>query len=353
MEKLKKDKRSYELTNQAEIHRKTISDEPKERHEALNQLRDNFAALIDKKQAWEDLHRLTMDMDSEVQLASGESLGSAFPHVPDKKKAWDDLHRLTRHVDSNVRFVAVGSIGSVLPYITDKKQAWEDLHQLTKDEDIYVRESANYSLGRVSIFKATKEESEEDLRKELENALGFFEKSSLETTFNPGRFCYLFYRSFYVMTFKEPSEAEVQKYITKAKSASEGSVSKKKLIEAVENLANALREAKGLRKKRLDIVKCDLNTYRRYCDRAAELMKITKKEAPLATEMLTRGLPIIDKRIKDLIGEIEEKTKNFCLDFSQTPLKNISRSAYGCIKGLKEVEYPIEVETRLNRLSTT
>lgn len=67
--------------------------------------------------------------------------------------------------------------------------------------------------------------------KELETALGFFEKSSKESTyFNPAKFCLPFYRSFHAITFKkEEAEAEVKKYLADTKSAVEGSKSKENL----------------------------------------------------------------------------------------------------------------------------
>ncbi|MEA1863803.1 MAG: hypothetical protein U9N46_01180 [Euryarchaeota archaeon] len=106
--------------------------------------------------------------------------------------------------------------------------------------------SANYSLGRASIFKATEAESEDDFESELNNAIKFFERSSDEahSSNNPSSFCLPFYRSFYTITFgKAGAEGEVQKYLAEAKSASEGSKNKEISIEAVENLANALKEA--------------------------------------------------------------------------------------------------------------
>ena len=51
------------MINQAEIHRKTMSSEIRERINAVNQILSNFAVLPDKKQAWDDLHRLTKDED--------------------------------------------------------------------------------------------------------------------------------------------------------------------------------------------------------------------------------------------------------------------------------------------------
>jgi hypothetical protein len=40
------------MVDQAEIHRKAVSDEVEERKEAVRQLKRNFADLPDKKKAW-------------------------------------------------------------------------------------------------------------------------------------------------------------------------------------------------------------------------------------------------------------------------------------------------------------
>ncbi len=249
-----------------------------------------------------------------MRFWAANALGAAFSNVPDKESAWQDLHRLTGDEDSDVRFWAANALGAAFSNVPDKESAWQDLHRLTGDEDSYVRVSANHSLGRASIFKATEAEGEEDFRRVLENALQYFERSAAEASlFNPAKFCLPFYRSFYILTFKkEGSEAEVQKSLTVAKSASEGSKSKEDLLEAVENLSNALKETQSLRERGFEAAKCDLNSYRRYCDRAAELLNETEERAPGATRILKRGLPIIDQQIKDLLKEIRDKSEDIC-----------------------------------------
>jgi HEAT repeat protein len=356
------------------------------RWRAADALGAAFLHVPDKRQAWNDLLQLTKGIDRYVRWRAADLLGAAFLHIPDKKQAWNDLHRLKKEADqyvhriavkatitnipdktlawseliwlirdedSDVRRRAAESLGAAFPHVPDKNQAWDDLLRLTKDKNSDVLVFANHTLGRASIFKATEANSEEDFRKEFEIALAFFEEASKEATtyFNPARFCHLFYRSFYTLTFTRTPEIEVQKYLVAAKRAAEGSESKEKLLEVVENLAHAIGEAQKVRELDLGSLKCDLNSYRRYCEQAVELVEQTKEKAPGATKMLERGLPIIDRRIKELLGEIEEKAKKFCLDSRQTPFETIGKSAYGCIKGLGEVEYLIEVEARMNRLS--
>ena len=57
-------------------------------------------------------------------------------------------------------------------------------------------------------------------------------------------------------------------------------------------------------------MKGELNFYRKYCDHAAELMKDTDEKAPFATEVLRKGLPILDRNLKELIEEIQEESKD-------------------------------------------
>jgi HEAT repeat protein/SAM-dependent methyltransferase len=270
-----------------------------------------FPHVTDKIQAWNDVHRLTVDNDRDARLRSAVALGYAFPHVPDREQAWNDLRRLTKGEDRDARSHAAYALGYAFPHVPDREQAWNDLRRLTGDEDSDVRASANHSLGRAFIFKATDAESEEEFRKEIENALTFFERSSKEVSyFNPSKFCLPFYRSFHAITFEGAGADEVQKYLADAKSASEGAESKEVLFEAVENLANALSEAHNLTD--FDATKSNLNAYRQYCDRAADLIGDAEEKAPGAAGVLRRGLPIIDEQIKELLGEVKEKAEIFC-----------------------------------------
>jgi len=295
-----------------DLHRLTGDEDSDVRSRAADAQGSAFPHVPDKDAAWEDLIRLTWDEDSDVRWDAADALGSAFPLVPDKDAAWEDLHRLTGDGDFYVRSRAANALGTAFQHVSDKDAAWKDLHRLTGDEDSNVRASANHSLGRVSIFRATGAESEEDFRKEMKNALEFFERSSKEATYsNPSKFCLPFYRSFYTVTFeKEGEEDEVQRYLAEAKSASEGSKNKETLLEAVENLASALTEAH----KSMDFsaMKSDLNACRRYCDRAADLIGDAAEDAPGAAGILRRGMPIIGERIKEIIREIREKAEAVC-----------------------------------------
>ncbi len=347
------------------------------RRSAAYALGSAFSQVPDKNQAWDDLHRLTSDKDSNVRWGAAPALGSAFSQVPDKNQAWDDLHQLTSDKDSNVRWRAAYALGSAFSQVPDKNQAWDDLHRLTSDKDSDVRASAYHSLGKASIFKAANAENDIDLKKEMEAAIRYFEKSSQPSSLRslylrfllaavgyiekssqlsiwsrPAKFCIPFYRSFYMLTFQnEETEAEVQKYIAEAKSAVEGSESKEKLLEAVENLGNALKEVRKVRD--FSDIKSDFNAYRQYCDRACELLDTTEEKAPGASRLIRKGLPIIDERIKGILAEIEENTTALCKQTKGTQLDNFGREIYWQGHNLPQIGDPIKLDKKINGMQST
>ena len=280
-----------------------------------NALGSAFSSVPDKESAWQDLIRLTGDKDSLVREGAAKSLGVAFSDVPDKESAWQDLHHLTFDEDSLTRIWASNALGSAFSAVPYKESARQDLHRLTGDEESNVRVSANHSLGRASIFKATETKSEKEFRKELKNALQYFERSAAEaySTFNPAKFCLPFYKSFFALTCKdEISEAEVERYLKEARDASEGSKRKDDLLEAVENLANALKEAQSLQEKSLHDLKRDLIVYSQYCNHFADLLDKNEVQAPKAVKLLRIGGKLVDKQIKGTVAEIQEIAKELC-----------------------------------------
>ncbi|MHB8102562.1 MAG: HEAT repeat domain-containing protein [Methanosarcina sp.] len=288
---------------------------------AASALGSAFSLVPDKQQAWNDLHRLTNDLDSSVRSSAAIALGSAFSLVSDKQQAWNDLHKLTLDDDIEVRGRAAVALGSAFSHVPDKQQAWNDLHRLTSDKDNYVRTFSNHSLGRVSIFMASQAETDEDYKKELEKAIEYFEKAAQDSPKgdNPSKFCLPFYRSFHTVIFKkQAAKEEVDKYLAEAKDAIEGSKSKETLLEAVENLANALKEVQSIENLDLEAKKGELNFYRQYCDHAAELMRDTDEKAPFATEVLRKSLPILDRKLKEILEEIQKKTKYACRELQGT-----------------------------------
>ncbi len=297
------------------------------REKAAFALRSAFPHMSDKQTAWNDLIELNSDKDRDVIEYAAEALGSAFQHIPDKQTAWNDLIKLTNDKDSWVRKKATFALGSAFQHIPDKQKAWNELHKLANDKDSHVRIYVNYSLGKISVFKASQAEKEEDYKKELENAIEFFEKSARESSYwtNPSQFCLPFYRSFYTIIFrKQEARKDVDKYLLKAKYAIKDSESKELLYEAVENLANALNEVQNLGNLDLEAKKSELNFYRQYCDRVAELMKDTEETAPFATMTMRKGLPILDRNLKELLEEIQKKAKIACKESKGTATEEIA-----------------------------
>ena len=315
-------------------------------------LNSAFQYLPDKEQASKDLLALTKDRSSDLRRGAAYTLGSAFQYLSDKGQASKDLLALTKDQDSYVRRRAAEALGSALQYLTNKEQASKGLLALTKDQDSYVRVSANHSLGKISVYRATNAEDEVLLQKELENAIGFFEKSAEELKwFNPSKFCLPFYRSYYTVIFrKQEAEEEVKKNLNVAKRAVSGSESKEKLLEAVENLSNALNETQKLRN--LDDIKADLNGYRHYCDRACELLDSTEDTAPGATKLIKRGLPVIDERIREILAEIQEKAEAVCRQSLNTPFEDFGKEVNQISQDLPKVRDPITLEKQINIMLT-
>ena len=153
------------MVDQADIHRKVVSGDVEERREAVRLLRDNFADLPDKEEAWRDLIQLTGDENWEVREHVADAFSSAFPHVIEKEDAWGDLIWLIEDKDWRVRSSVADVIGSVFPYIPNKKRAWGDLHRLTNYEDWCVRSHAACALGSIFQHLPDKEKAWNDLHR--------------------------------------------------------------------------------------------------------------------------------------------------------------------------------------------
>jgi HEAT repeat protein/nucleoside phosphorylase len=291
----------------------TLDEDRTVRWRAAYTLRAAFVHVPDKDQAWKDLIRLTLDEDRDVQQGAANALGAAFVHVPDKDQAWQDLHRMT--LDKHryyVRGRAADALGSAFVHVPDRDQAWNDLVKLSLDGDRFVRTFAYHSLGRATIFMATRAKDSDALKRDLMTAVTYFEKSSQESKRGPARFCHPFYRTYLAITFQDAKEDEVQRYLAEAKEAIGSSKSKGDLIQAVENLAEALRRSRSLKTKSFEEIKSELNTYRWYCEKAAEHMTAAEYKAPGAVRLMRMCNPLLEERIQGTIVEIQEKAKQIC-----------------------------------------
>ncbi|AAM06921.1 TPA: phosphorylase [Methanosarcina acetivorans] len=311
-----------------DLVRLTTDENSNVKYTAVDVLGSAFSQVPDKQQAWSNLIKLSTDEDNWMRHSAVFALGSAFSQVPDKQQAWSDIRGLTINEDSVVRRITASALGSAFSHVPDKQKAWNDLHRLSIDKDEDVRIYANHSLGKVSIFKASQAEKEEDYKRELEIAIEFFKKAAQESELsNPSQFCLPFYRSFHTIVFKkQEAKEEVDKYLAEAKKAVGGSKSKELLFEAVNNLANALKEVQDLENRDLEEKKGELNYYRQYCDRAAELMRDTEGTAPFATIAMKKGLPILDRNLKELLEEIQKKAKIACQVSQGTSTQEIACS---------------------------
>ena len=339
--------------NQAwlELYRLVKDHDNSVREAAVRALGMAFSGVPDKNQAWAKLHLLALDQNSLLRCAAGEAMGSAFSEMPDKNQAITDLCLLSRDKNNYVRKAAAEAIGSAFSELPNKDQAFLELFRLAKDQNSFVRSQANHSLGRASIQLAIESKNDEAFQEEIEKAIGFFEDAS-DFLFNPSRFCLPFYRSFYAITFKKSeAKSEVERYLKEARSATRGQKSKEILIEAIENLSKALLEVKRLEDSNLDLMKCDLLAYKQYCERVGELLSQTEEEAPGAVEVLRKGLPIIDRRIKDALNEIEENAAKFCRTARGTPLEAPGRNIFEQAKGIGAIELQDEAYLALDLLS--
>ena len=297
-----------------DLHRLTLDESNYVRWSTAKSFGISFQYIQDKEKAWEDLHRLVNDNENDVREGAAYSLGTAFPHILDnsnKKQAFVDLLRLTNDEDSGVRERVTRSLGSIYQYTLDKELVMKKLHELTNDEENDVKAVANYYLGKTHIFEASQADTEENYKGELKKAIQFFKNSSNFSTFkDPSRFCLPFYHAFYTIIFeKGASGDEVDRYIAEARSSIGSSKNKALLLEAVENLANALREVQHLEDMDLTTKKENIYLYRKYCENMDDIIKGTEKLAPSATRVIMKGLPILDRKLKELLEEIREKAE--------------------------------------------
>ncbi len=320
---------------------------------AIDALSIAFPCITDKNHAWEDIHYLTLSKNYGARLSAVSVMRAIFSLIPNKKQAWRDLLRLTKDEKIIVRSGAASALAVAFPYITEKAQILNIrnyLIRLKKDKEKNVRASANYCMGRMCTFKATEAKSGVKFKKELEKAIAFFEEASKETNiFSPANFCLPFYKSYYTIVFRK-NEANIHNYLLAAKSAVGRSKTKEKLIEAVENLADALEEAQKISETDFDAMKRYLNINRKYCERAADLLETTEQKAPLATKLVKKGLPIIDERIKELINDVNKDVKTLCDAARGTEAEKYANPICRQVKEFAKIRNPIELEKRVNGL---
>jgi len=204
---------------------------------------------------------------------------------------------------------------------SDKAHSWQDLIRLTQDEDSEVRTYAYHTLGKASISKAAEAKDRGTLKSELSAAVIYFEKSHQESAWCPASFCHPFYRAYLAISSQEAKGDEVQRYLAQAKNAVVDNYTyetevkdpvKDELFKAVENLARALQESQRLKDKPFREIANELNTYRWYCEKAAEHMAAAEGKAPGAVKAMRKCNPLLEERIQSTLAEIQEKAKQIC-----------------------------------------
>ncbi|NJD54051.1 MAG: hypothetical protein FIB07_14430 [Candidatus Methanoperedens sp.] len=289
---------------------------------------------------------------SEVRKGAAKIIGSVFSYLPDKESAYTELKWLSQEDgDKYVRQSAINALGSAYQYLPDKKDILDHLNKLTQNSLTEIRESAHCTLGKIYVFEATLAENEDIFKRHLENALGFFEKSSNESYhdfyLNPAKFCLPFYNSFYLITFrKQEAEADVERNLNEAKIAAEGSESKENLLEAIGNLKKAKKELQN--EIVFNEIRNDLIKYRQYCERASNILDTVEKKLPIPAKIIKTGFKI-DERI---IDEIQRNTRILCKKTQNPDIRDLGKKVYlmsrnilqirnyeGCEKSIDNLQY--------------
>jgi len=297
-----------------------------------------FLPKDDRNEAWKDLHALSASRSARIRRRIGEAIADAFPYITKnfKIEAWKDLHILAYDSDIDVIAGTAEALGTAFAYIPDEvlPLAWDDLTNLAKSDEFIIVAYALYSLGRASIYLATKAPDIDSFQLRIEEALDYF-VSSLQKAenFNEARFCFPFYEAFYLITFKKGDFAlEIEGYLDAAKYTIAGSVNRKKLLNIVKNLARALEEATSI--DNLEDFKGGLDEYRKYCERAARGLKDVAESNPIAFDVIQRGLPIIDTKLKRTIKQIQKEAKNLCKNTRGTSLERFGSNINDIAAGI-------------------
>jgi HEAT repeat protein/nucleoside phosphorylase len=299
----------------SDIHRLTKDSNGYVRESAATAITLIIDHIPDQTEAISDLHRLSIDEHNKVRKRVAIAYQSSFKYTSDKNQLCINLHRLTNDRNADVRRSAVASLGNIFAILPEsyKQEALVDLHHLIDDNDKYVRMYAYFSLGKASVLEATEMDNYDEIKRDLEIAISYFEKSTQQDVFGgPAKFCHLFYRTYFKITFQEADEDEVKRYISEAKEAVGRSKSKDELLMAIESLAKALQESRLMKHRSVYEISRELNDYRLYCEKAAEHMASAEVGAPGAVKLMRKCNPLLEERIQAIISEIKEKARQIC-----------------------------------------
>lgn len=315
-----------------------------------------FLYTSNKNKAWVDLHTLVSDKNPSVRKGTAEALGIAFQYLPDKSRAFEDLHKLILDNDANTRAGAAEAMLAAFQYIPDKIKVCEDLYLLLTDKSRYVRGMTCHFLGKICIYKASQSQNEEEFIKELENSIFFFAKSVEEfdpsPVWPPSIFCLQLYFSFYMIIQSESQQPKdkIYKCIKDTKKWIGNSREKELLYKTVENLAHASETIYKLENIDTETMKNELKYFNECLEQAEKLMEETEKTTFLATKIMRKGPPILNRKLKSLLKEIQEKAKTACRESQGTPTQEIARTV--CQEVQKwEISDPTDMEEYIKDIS--
>ncbi len=149
------------LVSQAQIHISTYSKNTDTVLEAISNIYWNFKEFDDKKQAIEDLYRLTKYIDPNVRTyqkereydkiheISFDTISLLLPQIIDKIQSWKILYE---HITSGGYFnrqIVLRGLTRAIPYFNQNelKIIWADLHSLMTYEDPLIRRAICYAIA--------------------------------------------------------------------------------------------------------------------------------------------------------------------------------------------------------------
>jgi predicted amidohydrolase len=299
------------------------------RDETIHSLGDIFEQIPNeyKPAALSDLVVLITDCTS-YPYSIKYSLKKCFSSVQNEYKfeALNHLHTLVNHDDKDVKEIVAQLLGLLFENLPTefKNQAVEDLYMLMEDVNDFVKFYAIYNLGKIEIYNAYNSEDPINSQLLLENAIVHFnEAAKISFWNNPARFCNAFYSSFYALLFKKgDSNKEIEDYIATANKEIEGSESKKKLVEFVEQLAAVLRIVHNIHEYGSDWREA-LERCSDIFNHVEQLMDEIKEKTPVIHSWYQKLRPSFYKTINDLVYEFKEKAEAVCKQTKGTPAESL------------------------------
>jgi len=276
-----------------------------------------FPHIPDQEMASDALHRMSFDEAFSVRCEVAYAFGQVFLYVPNKGIAFNDLRYLSEDLNFDVRSEAAISFGQIYSYLPDQKKGYKLILQLINDKNPIVRINAIHSAGKVSIYLAGRMEDDAGFKRELENAIRFFEKAFRESEryhmFNPSKICLPLYRAFHAVTFQKDSSLQgVEQYLSDAKAALSGSETRGQLVQIIENLAGAIREVQNLSADNLLGIQNRLISCSIYCAKAETILVSIEGKTPAAARLMRRGARIIRRDMEGIKRDIFQEAIEIC-----------------------------------------